>query len=121
MGEAFNAGAIGAASPAAAYALFVLDGSGAAVIYTNDGVTVTGPIATGYTQIVDQSGVGRIDFTNPANVKFYLNGTRVCAATTFDLSAVVATWQPMFGPWKDVDASVGTIDIDYVRIWQERY
>jgi hypothetical protein len=94
---------------------------GAVSIYTNDAVGVTGPIATGYTQVADDIGTVRIDCTNPANVKFYINGTRVCRATTFNLSASAATWQPLLGVWKDIDASEGTLDIDYVRIWQERY
>jgi hypothetical protein len=121
MGETFNPGTIGAGSPAATYALFTMVAGGAVSIYTNDGVTVTGPIATGYTQVADDIGTVRIDITNPANVKFYINGTRICRATTFNLSAVAATWQPMLGPWKDDDASLGVLDIDYVRIWQERY
>ena len=97
--------------------------TGAVSVYTDD-TSVAGDlaVATGISMVAGVGHVFRIDFTNPASVRFYIDGTRVCAATTFNLNTVPAlVVQPMFGMFKAATADTGDMIIDYVRIWQERY
>lgn len=107
----------------AIHAFFVMDGSGAVVIYTDDAVTDLGPIATGVTLTAGVGACFRIDFSDPASVKFFINGNRVAAGTVFDMSnGNDVLVQPMLKANKaGVDTGLGTLLVDYVRIWQERY
>jgi hypothetical protein len=79
--------------------------------------------ATGLTTVVDTYGIYRIDFTDLTSVKFYVDGVRVSAATTFDmsnLSAAEKIMQPYFSLDKASGTGVGTLQIDYVRLWGPR-
>ena len=65
----------------------------------------------------------QIDFGNIANVKFFLDGVRVNASTTFDMSNLTdaeAIMQPYFSLDKGADAGVGSLYIDYVKIFSSR-
>ncbi len=67
--------------------------------------------------------VFQIDFSTIADVKFYVDGVNVGTGGTFDMSALTAAeayMQPYFGCAKTSDAGLGSIDIDYVKIWCER-
>jgi hypothetical protein len=105
------------------HAFFVMDGNGLVCCHTDDNTTSSGLISTGVTLIAGQSACFRIDFTDPASVKFYINGVRVCTTTTFDVSAGTDVLvQPLMQILKAAaDTGVGTLLVDYVRIWQERY
>ena len=108
------------------HAFFVMDGSGIVTIFTDDGAVAGAhnneAVATGVTLTAGVGACFRIDFTDVTNVKFYINGKRVAAGTTFNMnSAVVGRLvQPMLQAI-NFAASVGTLSADYVRIWQERY
>ena len=105
-------------------AWFKLDGSGAVVVETDDdGAINNDDVATGVTVVPGTPNIYRIDFTNLANVKFFIDGVRVATGTTFDLSVLTgatAVLQPYFDLDKTGDAGRGTLDIDYVKIWSNR-
>jgi hypothetical protein len=105
------------------HAFFTALASGEIFIHTDDNVTSTASVSTGVTLTAGVGHVFRIDFTNPASVRFYIDGTRVCAGTTFNMSAGAdVVVQPMIQILKALaDHSLGVLDVDYVRIWQERY
>ena len=81
-----------------------------------DDVTVSTIVAGDY-------HIYRIDFTDISDVRFYLDGVHVATTTTFDMSNltdVEGLMQPYFSLDKASGGALGTLDIDYVRIWSER-
>jgi hypothetical protein len=79
--------------------------------------------ATGVTTVVSVYNIYKIDFNVLASVKFYVNGARVSAATTFDMSNLTAAEsviQPYFSLDKASGTGVGTLLIDYVKFWGKR-
>ena len=103
------------------HSFFVMDGSGIVTIHTDDteNETAAGGIATGITVLATAYHVYRIDFTNVADVKFYIDGAGVATTTTFNMSQGTAVKvQPYIMCYKSAGAGVGTLEIDYVRIWQ---
>ncbi len=100
---------------------FRLDGSGAVTVETDDGTHEQSKVATGVTLAVDEWAVLRIDCTDLAGVKFYINGVQVATATTFDMSSGTdALLQPVGRIQKASGTGVGTLDVDYFKIWQGR-
>ncbi len=58
-----------------------------------------------------------IDFTGgKSNVKFYIDGQRVAASTTFDMSAYSSGLQPIIQLQKAANTNVDAVTIDYVSI-----
>ena len=105
----------------AEHALFVADGSGAIVIDTDDTATDTNNTATGVTATAAQWKVYRIDFTDTADVRFYIDGAAVGTAVTHDMSNDdTLKLQPYIGIHKESGAGLGTVWVDYVRMWQNR-
>ena len=105
------------------HAWFRLDGSGAIKIETDDTTNDNDDVATGTTAVADdQYRIFRIDLSDLDNVKFYIDGTRVAASTTFDMSNLLVTerFQPYFCILKASGTSVGTLEIDYCRVWGTR-
>ena len=104
-------------------AWFKLDGSGAIVVETDDTTNDNDDIATGVTAVPGTYNIFRIDFTTLANVKFFIDGVRVATGTTFDMSNLTgAEWiqQPYFSLDKTGDAGLGSLNIDYVKIFSNR-
>ena len=104
---------------------FKLDGSGAVVVENDDATAghTNDDVATGVTVVPGTANIYRIDFTSLTNVKFFIDGVRVAASTTFDLSTLTgatAVLQPYFSLDKTGDLGAGTLDIDYVKIWSNR-
>ena len=104
---------------------FKLDGSGAVVVENDDATAghTNDDVATGVTAVPGTANIYRIDFTSLTNVKFFIDGVRVAASTTFDLSTLTgatAVLQPYFSLDKTGDLGAGTLDIDYVKIWSNR-
>lgn len=105
----------------AEHMFFCLDGSGAVKIFTDDGTTNNDAIATGVTLTAGTYAIFRIDASDPTSVKFYINGARVAASTTFNMNATPAlALQPFAMAHKEAGAGVGTLGIDYIRVWQNR-
>jgi len=120
LAGAYVEGIIATDGPAE-HIFFVADGSGAVIIYTDDTANDNDGVATGVTLVAQEWAIFRIDASNPADVHFYINGVRVAAATTFDMSTAASlTLQPYFMCHKETTAAVGTLKVDYARIWANR-
>lgn len=80
----------------------------------NDDVATGATLGTTFKRFV-------IDFTGgKSNVKFYVDGERVAAATTFDMSGYSAGLQPIIQLQKAANTNVDSVVIDYVRIESKR-
>jgi hypothetical protein len=78
-------------------------------------------VATGVTLTTADWAVLRIDCTDPANVLFYINGAQVAASTTFNMNQVAGlTLQPVCRIGKESAAATSALQVDYVRVWQNR-
>lgn len=97
-------------------------GAGAITVETDDSVNETSKVATGVTSAVNAWHVYRIDCADPTSIRFYIDGSPVAASTTFNMSNSLAlALQPTIRIGKEAGATtVGTMEIDYVRIWQNR-
>jgi hypothetical protein len=105
----------------AEHIFFCFDGSGACKIFTDDTSHDNDAVATGVTVVADAYHIFRIDCSNPASVKFYIDGVRVAASTTFNMNHVAALkLQPFFMVHKETGVGVGEAYIDYVRVFQKR-
>lgn len=98
------------------------DGSGAITVETDDTSHESSKVATGVTLAANDWAVVRIDCSDTADVKFYVNGNRVAASATFNMSQVAALkLQPSVRMTKAAAvANVGVMELDYVRCWQKR-
>lgn len=62
-----------------------------------------------------------IDFTGgKSNVKFFIDGQRVAASRTFDMSGYTAGLQPIVQLQKAANTNVDSVIIDYVKITAKR-
>ncbi len=107
----------------AAAAWFRCQGDADVVAESDDTTNDNDDVATGITMEVDTWYTFRIDFTDLSDVKFYIDENQVAGGTTFDMSNLTAAeslMQPYFSLDKASGTSVGTLVIDYVRIWSER-
>lgn len=105
----------------AEHLFFCADGSGAIKIFTDDTATDNNAVATGVTLVADEYAVFRIDCTDPTNILFYINGTRVASGTTFSANATpTLALQPFLICHKEAGAGVGGLYVDYVRVWSDR-
>jgi hypothetical protein len=102
-----------------AHALFKMVGATsttALFVETDDGVRNNDDIATGATLGTTFKRFV-IDFTGgKSNVKFYVDGDRVAAATTFDMSDYSAGLQPIVQIQKAANTNVDAVIVDYVRV-----
>lgn len=101
------------------HAFFMYDAALTPTIHTDDTANDNNAVATGVTSVAETYTVFRIDASNPATVKFYINGARVAASTTFDMStgSNVVT-QPYIMAHKETSAGLGIYYLDYVKVWQ---
>ena len=101
---------------------FRADGNGVITVENDDTVHETSQVATGKTLTTADWIIARIDCSDIADVKFFINGDRVATGTTFNMSQVPAlALQPVARIGKEGAASsVGTLQVDYVRAWQKR-
>lgn len=104
----------------AANAFFKLAGSNAIVVETDDGTTDNDDVATGqslvatYRKLVISFAAGKSD------VRFFVDGERVAASTTFDMSGYSAGLQPIFQLQKTSDTNVDSLSIDYIKVTSRR-
>ncbi len=97
-------------------AWFTADGSGELFCEADNNSSDTS--ATSGTTLDNATWVVlRIDCADEDNVFFYLNGNRVASSTTFKVQGPL---QPFIGCYKASGAGLGNIQIDYVRILQNR-
>ena len=107
----------------AEHMFFVADGNGVIVIHADDTANNNDDVATGVTVLATEWHVYKIDCSDITDIRFYIDGERVGSATTIDMSTVAAlVLQPYFMCHKETGAAaeVGTMWIDYVRIYQDR-
>lgn len=101
---------------------FRADGNGVITVENDDTSNETSKIATGITLTTADWIVARIDCTDPTDVRFYINGNAVATGTTFNMSTVpTLALQPVCRIGKEAGATtVGTLQVDYVRVSQNR-
>ncbi|MFA5410085.1 MAG: hypothetical protein WC343_15025 [Bacilli bacterium] len=104
-------------------AWFRFDASLVCKVESDDTTNDNDDIATGHTAVAGTYDIYRIDFTDLTDVKFFINGSRVAAGTTFDMSNLTAgeqQMQPYFSLDKASGAALGDMNIDYVKIFSNR-
>lgn len=96
-------------------------GTGLVTCESDDAVTDTSA-SSGVTVTTAQWKIYRIDCTTQTDIKFYIDGARVAGGTTFANAASAANskCQPHIGMYKASGTTVGTIQVDYVRVMQNR-
>ena len=111
------------ADSVAANAWFRMEGASsttAVYVETDDAVRDNDDVATGQTLATAYKRF-LIDFTGgKANVRFYIEGIRVAAATTFDMSGYSAGLQPIIQLQKAANTNANVATIDYVKIVSRR-
>lgn len=92
----------------------------AVYVETDDGTRDNDDVATGQTLGTSYKEFV-IDFTGgKANVKFYIDGARVAASTTFDMSGYSSGLQPIVQLQKAANTNVDAVSIDYVEVVSKR-
>ncbi|MBS4019543.1 MAG: hypothetical protein KGZ68_15050 [Dechloromonas sp.] len=100
---------------------FRADGNGQITVESDDTSHETSKVATGVTVTTADWVIGKIDCTDIADVKFFINGNRVAEGTTFNMSQVAGlALQPVARVSKSAATSVGTMQVDYIRAWMNR-
>jgi hypothetical protein len=104
-------------------AWFRFDASLACKVETDDTTNNNDDKATGVTAVAGTYNIYRIDFTDLTDVKFFIDGERVAASETFDMSNLSAgeqQMQPYFSLDKGAVVGLGDMNIDYVKIFSNR-
>jgi len=110
------AAAYGVPDNIATSAWFTADGSGELICEADNGSTDT-TATSGVTVTNSDWKILRIDCIDEDDVKFYINGVGVATGSTFKTAAKC---QPFLGLYKASGAGLGTLQVDYVKIWQKR-
>jgi len=96
--------------------VFRLIGDNNVVVETDDGTTDTDDKSTGKT-LSNTYKKFRIDFSNgTSDVRFFIDGERVAATTTFDMSGYTGSLQPFIQIQKTSDTNTDAVVVDYVYI-----
>ena len=100
---------------------FEVPATGIVTCESDDNATDTAA-ASSSTLVAGTYYIFRIDCSSQSNIKFYINGERVCASTTFANAASAANskCQPHIGLYKASGTGVGVLSVDYVKVWQNR-
>jgi len=95
--------------------------NGALVYRSKDGVNTVSTSA-GVTLTTADWAIVRIDASDVTDVAYYINGDRVNAAgsVAFAATGANAILQPYMSAYKASGTGVGTLYIDYVKIWTRR-
>jgi hypothetical protein len=100
---------------------FKADGDGVIVAEFDDTSHTADDVATGVTLTAGTFAIFRIDCTTIADCLMYINGARVAAGTTFDMSQVAGLKLQVYAHIaKASGAGLGVLDIDYIRAWMRR-
>ena len=100
---------------------FEVPASGIVTCESDDNATDI-PAASTVTLVAGVYHIFKIDCTNQADIKFYIDGIRVCSTTTFANAASAANSksQPHIGLYKASGEGLGVLSVDYVRLFQNR-
>lgn len=102
------------------HASFRLIGSNSLFVETDDGTTDLDDKATGQSLSTTYKRFV-IDFTGgKSDVKFYVNGIRCAASTTFSMAAATGSLQPYVQIQKTADSNVDFVHVDYVEVKAKR-
>jgi hypothetical protein len=111
------------ADSVAHHAWFRMEGANSTTLVyceTDDGTRDVNDISTGVTLGTTFKRFV-IDFTGgKSNVKFYIDGQRVCSTQTFDMSAYAGSFQPLLQLQKGVNTNADVAVADYVLIKSKR-
>ncbi len=111
---------IGSISARANFRMTGATSTTAVTVETDDNVVDSGLISTGATLATVYKKF-YIDFSGgKSNVKFFIDGARVAASTTFSMANYTASLQPFFQIQKAANTNVDAITIDYVRVELKR-
>lgn len=88
-------------------------------VETDDNVTDTAPVSTA-TPLSTTFKRFVIDFSNKRDIKFYIDGVRVAASTTFTMAGYTAGLQPFIQIQKTSSANTDAVTVDYVKIVAKR-
>jgi hypothetical protein len=99
-------------------AVFALTAGENLMVRTDDDTTDSGLVDTGIALVADAKHVFKIDFTDMANVRFYVDGVQVCAATTFDMSAA-SSLAFAYSVGSATGVGHGSVDVDRVCWWHD--
>jgi len=92
----------------------------AVVVESDDGVTDNDDVATG-TTLINAYKKFVISFAaGTSDVRFYIDGARVAASTTFDMSGYTVGLQPYCQLQKTSDTNTDSVVIDYIRVVSRR-
>jgi hypothetical protein len=107
----------------AAHAWFRMEGANSTTLVyaeSDDGTRDIDDVSTGVTLGTTFKRFV-IDFTGgKSDVKFYIDGQRVCASQRFDMSGYSAGLQPIIQLQKGVNTNADVLTVDYVRIEAKR-
>jgi hypothetical protein len=100
---------------------FEVPASGIVTCESDDNATDI-PAASATTLVVNVYHIFRIDCTVQTDIKFYIDGVRVCTTTTYANAASTANskMQPHLGLYKASGEGLGVISVDYIKIFQDR-
>ena len=100
---------------------FEVPAGGAVACESDDNATDTSA-ASGATLVAGTYNIFRIDCTTQTDIKFFIDGVRVCTSTTFANAANAANskCQPHLGLYKASGAGLGVMSVDYVKVFQNR-
>lgn len=99
------------------YAAFHLDGTDLSVkCRSKDGTTTVADTDTTVDLVDDTYATFKIDATDKADVKFYINGTRVLSSTTFTLAAYSSRLTPIVHVEKTSNDTTADVRVDRIRV-----
>lgn len=103
------------------YVQMAANGSGALLLRSFDGATAVAASA-GVTLTTSDVAIVRIDCTDITDVKIFINGNQVTTngQINFAATGTLAVLQPYLGMYKASGTGVGTMLVDYVKVWQNR-
>lgn len=104
----------------AANAFFKLAGSNAIVVETDDGTNDNDDVATGQSLVATYRKLVISFAAGTSDVRFFIDGARVAASTTFDMSGYTAGLQPIFQIQKTADTNTDSLSIDYIKVTSRR-
>lgn len=104
------------------YVEFGATGNGAILLRSQDGTTQNS-VASGTTILATDWHTYRIECVDPTHLAYFIDGLQVPVAPTvmaFAATGASAILQPMMSCYKASGVGVGTMQVDFVRMWQNR-
>lgn len=100
----------------ASFRVIGADSTTALVVETDDAVTDNDDVATGATLINAYKRCVISFAAGTSDVRFYVDGARVAASTTFDMSGYTSGLQPYVQIQKTADTNTDAVVVDYIKI-----